>query len=201
MNKIVEDKRTTEYFLVIWVVATFCLPYLPQDIPVISRIIGYLDLKMVTGYAGYMILGYYMVKYSNIEKFISTKLAAVLGILVLAATIICTWLVSAHRNTTVNLTGPLMPSALLLALAVTEIFMNSRITKKNYKLLNKISDNSFGIYLMHRMVEIRLSYKGIHSVMCTPFIAVPVVTVIVLVICYFATSIIRKIPFVGKWMV
>ena len=66
------------------------------------------------------------------------------------------------------------------------------------KVLNYLSQTSFGVYLMHVLLLQVIQSKGINSTIVTPWIAIPLVSLLLLTACSFLVWVIQSIPYVRR---
>lgn len=202
MNKIVESKKIAEYFLAWWVICNFFMNYISNSSRGgIYTIWSNADFNIVTGYAGYMIFGYWLVNYSDIEKKLNKRKLMSILIITIVLAVGYTWGYAWIKGEHINVASPLKIVALILALTVVELVRRSYFPMGVCNILERVSEHSMGIYLLHSIVVIKLSYKGITSVMCTPIIAIPMVTALTFVLCFCVIWLIKKLPYIGKWVV
>ena len=193
------------YFLILWFVVAILNPLL-------NTLVGYQppifllpkNLEEVWLYTGYFVLGFYLSKKSfNFNKLLPIFLI-VSGIVI---TILATDYFSYkhgrfydvfYRYTT--------PNVLMVSIGVFWIIqmLSSKLeTLKpmSCSLLIKLSEASFGIYLMHIMIlnqvniRLHLDANTFH-----PAIGILLTSVCVFIISAVLTHLIRQIPFIGKWV-
>lgn len=213
LNRIVKNKKTAEYFLLLAFIFAFLIPELIAIIAFKSEFVATLvknkletmQLFMVLGFTGYFVLGYYFNKYP-IKKGVETViyLAGFIGIIF---TIIATALSSNlngelitvfYENITVNVAAT--------SIAVFVFFKKhvnpQNLTLKQNKWLQLFSRCSLGVYLTHAFVIDALNLIfGINSLSFNPLISVPLLSFIILVISYSISIALYKIPFIGKWLI
>lgn len=192
-------RRDIEYLLLIYFIFTLIVPLFGNAprLQVISGVAHRLDLKLLGGYMGYFVAGYYLKAFDFQAK--TKKIIYGLGIFGLAVTIGMTWLDSlAWDAPNEKWYLYLTPNVALMAFAVFLFFKERcdgrRIGPKGVELCSRIAQRSFGIYLVHAFFNNRLVSLGLDAVTFTPLISVPLATALVFAASYAAVWLIEKIP-------
>lgn len=210
VKKITENKKLTEYYLLLSFIFVFAVPQIiniMKDftglnvIEQFSELLSNMHLDMLFGYSFYFVSGYYL---SNKEFGRKQRVVIyLLGVAGFILTVLLTALSSRKSGLAVetyylnfNVT------VLLQAVAVFVLFkqMNFKNDKIN-KLMTHFSKYSFGAYLVHIFVISALIAVGINTSICNPLLSVPLVSVIVIVASFLISYILNKIPFINKWVV
>lgn len=207
LRKISEDRKLTEYFLVLWVIFTmvgsFTAPI--QELELFRNFISKFDMKFVYGYSGYFLLGYYLKAYY--KPSVKEKAAIYLtGIAAWLFTIASTWYLSEKVGYyTETYVGAGMLNCLLMAgavfVAAKETIGNIDVHGKAAGFIRKLAGESFGIYLMHTLVfRIFRSLGGIELLgysIWGEFIIIAIIYMVSWLISYS----LKKMAIVGKWVV
>ena len=69
------------------------------------------------------------------------------------------------------------------------------------RFIKTLSQYSFGAYLVHAGVIYLLAKLGLNTLMFSPIISIPVISVIVFVISFAASAILNQIPVLKKYIV
>lgn len=85
----------------------------------------------------------------------------------------------------------------MLIISLFSIANNIFLNKENI-FINKLGELTFGVYLIHFLVEKILLNYGIQSNMVYPIIGVFVVSILIMVISYVISYIISKVPCMRK---
>ena len=160
--------------------------------------------EMVTGYIGFLVLGHYLYEYGLPKKL--ERLTYILGV-----TLIFTgmYLCQAESLRTGNEVQAFYENYTLAGFfwssAVFLFFRNkvSRIrwNEKQEKRICALGGCTFGIYLIHVLVRDVLYRKGIDSMMMdNTVIAILLVIALIFFISWALVFVLRKIPFVKKWL-
>ena len=75
----------------------------------------------------------------------------------------------------------------------------NRLGKRGLAFCLKVSQLSFGMYLVHAFFNSRLVALGLNAVTWTPLVAVPVATALVFLLSFLAAWIMSHIPFLRKY--
>ncbi len=199
------ENSITYYFLGLWFVIAILNPLLNVMVGFQPPIFSLpKNLEETWLYTGYFVLGFYLSRRSfNFNKLLPIFLI-VSGILI---TILATDYFSYkhgrfydvfYRYTTPNVLMVSIGMFLLVQMLSSQLETLKSLSRS---LLIKLSEVSFGIYLMHiiilNQVNIRLHLDAntFH-----PAIGIILTSISVFVISAILTYLIRQIPFVGKWM-
>lgn len=199
------SRRDIEYFLLLFFAFTIVSPAL-SGIPVVQMIssVAYrLDFKMVTGYVGYFMAGYYFKTYDFSPTV--KKLIYAAGTIGFVATIGLTWIDSvAWGAPNEKWYLYFAPNVALMSAGVFLFFKEHvrgiNMKPRTLKIINSISACSFGIYLIHAFINAQFANSGLTAVTGSPFLAAPLISVAIMAIGYFAILLLSKIPFFKKYL-
>lgn len=204
LKRITTDKKLTEYFLVLFFVFQIMLCY-GQDLPgignTVSSILNNIDFTFAIGFVGYFVLGYYLKAYD-----ISKKMEYALYTLGLMLVPLCCYVTTKQSIMNMEYTETfskyLMPNIIIESAAIYTFFVK-RVSKINFsrktvQLFSKLTEYGFGVYLVHALINELVGLTGWTAVTISPFVSVPLLTLIVYGVSLFVTVVIRKIPFIGK---
>lgn len=203
LNQIVKSKAHCEYFILMCMVSTFLLPFfhkLGENFPILSNVIAYIKFPQFNIYICYFVLGYYLDRYVDFT-FIQRKIIYATTIAAIAVMIGYGYFYALTQHVHMAITQPENITVYFFSIGVFVFFKHFFKKGRMYPVVALLAKYSFGIYVLHSYLIIRLSWKGIHATMCNPWIAVPLVTIIVVSICLVASIIIKKAPYVGKWII
>jgi surface polysaccharide O-acyltransferase-like enzyme len=196
-----------EYFLLLFFVVGTCIPFINSSLNKLSifkaRII-YLPVAELSGYIGYYIAGYYFANYK-----IETKIKRciyIFAILSVLFTIIGTSFMSIYKNEPVEgLYGYLLPNTMFVAYGVfiffQEIFDKKIFSWRMEKIILRISKDTFGIYLIHALIIQIFGIIGLNTLIITPIVSIPIISVIVMIISEIGTIIVNKIPIIKGYII
>ena len=183
LRKITEEKRTTEYFIVLFFIFMLLTKYcvkLPFVGSTLDSILNNMDMQFVLGYSGYYVLGYYLRRYP-----LSDKMELMLYI--------C--------GAALLLSGA-APNTIIVAVAIYTLFIKRigkvSFSKKVIHLISVLSEYSFGVYLVHALILNMFEVVGLEPTVLHPLLAMPLITLLAFMITVVIVMLVRKIPKLGK---
>jgi surface polysaccharide O-acyltransferase-like enzyme len=191
--KICSEKEIL-YFLIIWVITIIL------NIPFINNFAPNFNLTYFSGYLGFLILGYYLSKktFKNLKSL--RQISILLFLTGALITIFGTYFLSSrngfysdffHNFLTINV--------LIMAVGFFLYFKNLKINNITViKIRNFISKYSYGIYLVHVLILTILYKIGFNFKLINPFIGIPIISLLCLIISSLTIHYMNKLPF-GKY--
>lgn len=205
LRQITKDRSLTFYFLgVAFFFTVLMMTPLAGVLPNMARIIqGRLNLFFVSGYSVYYVLGYYL-STSQISKRLQGIIYSV-GILSLVMTIFWTRNFSIQRNElTEYLYHYLMPNVFFISVAVfilfSKVISNKTYSTSQKRIIKLISDNCFGVYLIHVFIYDSFFAIGIHPLNFNPLISIPAITMMTFVTSFSLIYIISRLQIAKKYI-
>lgn len=199
LNKLVKalNKKELLYLLIIG----FATTSLIKDITLFTninftRLIEPYKVFTFSTYIFYFILGYYLKKYKPSNKKINIAMLIISTILLVV--------VSLYSNEMSIKTGEHLqyagPESIISVLFIISLFSvaGDVLGKRQNKIVTKLGELTFGVYLIHFWVEKTLLKYGIHANIMSPIVGCILVSILVMVISYIISYIISKIPYVRK---
>jgi len=200
LRKITEDKKLTEYFLLLAFVFALMTPFADlffANQPFKTRIVGKMHLQMVLGYQFYYVVGFYLGKYGLRRRHEITVFAlGAIGFLFMVAGTRHMAIKNADAYT--HCYAHLLPGTAFYTMAVFMAFKNTRL-KLNAKAKNAVSllaKLSFGIYLVHLFVLRQM----LADVWANPAVDIPYKTIVVFTASAVIVFVISKIPVLNKYI-
>lgn len=182
--------RDIEIFLLLWFVSMIVLnKRFTDEIPNI-------DLTFFSGYAGYLVLGYYL----NKKNFSFPQWIMVIALIALTViTALMTQYLTANNNKLDTLAyNYVFPTTALMAAALFILIKNRVGNKKQLpKYIALIDNYSFGIYLVH-IIPLNYVHPIISKYVSTLWV-VPLATGSTLILSIGIIYLLRKIPY-GKYV-
>lgn len=204
LRKITEEKRMSEYFILLFFIFMLLTKYcvkLPFVGPTFDSMLNSMGMKFVLGYSGYYVLGYYLRRYplSNKMELMLYVCGFVLLLSGAAANTICSVRENAYTE---RFTGYTNPNTIIVAATIYTLF-TKRISKVRFPekvthLLSMLSEYSFGVYLVHALILSVFAAVGLQPTILHPVLAMPLITLLAFMITVVIVMIIRKIPKLGK---
>ena len=218
-------KKQLETFMVLSFIFTnvipmlLCFPFIKQF--EFDNVYDYLHLSTVSGYAGLYVGGQYMVRYPFRKK-VRTFIYAmgILGYLLMAGCNL--WLSVRNDKPTKAFLDADNAASVMVAYALFTFFQHvvSKVEfkEKAIKIIKWLSARSFGAYLCHVLVMRCFQYFGIQVihfdpkiarvdlthlpyVHFPPLIAIPLLTLLVVIGSFGVSFIVSKIPVLKKYVV
>ena len=168
----------------------------------LSLYVNNLNLKLVLGYVGYYVLGYYLKAYSLSRP--AEYLIYVLGILGAAVTVGGTAWLSQQRGMLVQtLYNYDSPNIALMSAAVFVFFryvLGVSEERSRRQRVSGVAKISFGIYLVHVFFLILLRHFGITALSFVPALSVPVLLAAAFLGSFTVAWHLSKLPLAGKYL-
>ena len=168
----------------------------------LSLYVNNLNLKLVLGYVGYYVLGYYLKAYTLSRP--AEYLIYVLGILGAAVTVGGTAWLSQQRGMLVQtLYNYDSPNIALMSAAVFVFFryvLGVSEERSRRQRVSGVAKISFGIYLVHVFFLILLRHFGITALSFVPALSVPVLSAAVFLGSFTVAWPLSKLPLAGKYL-
>lgn len=199
------EKKVIEYFLIVFFVLQICSETV-RALTLNDELHYILDLgkvEMACGYIGYFVLGYYLAHIGIGEKL--KKIIYVLFVPAILANVVLGCLLAWRVNEPV---GKIYDSfgvftfiiVLALFLFVSEKGKKARFGTKSSKFIKEISADTLGVYVMHIGLMEFAKELGIHSMMIPNIVGIPLYAIVCFAICVIVSAILRRIPFVGRFL-
>jgi surface polysaccharide O-acyltransferase-like enzyme len=203
LRKIAQDKKLTEYFLILFVVSQFVTNYavaIPKVGEIISTVLGITYFHFTLGYAGYFLLGYYLYRYGVPEKW--EKPLYALGIMLVVFSAVATTLHSRYEGAPNAWFSTYQMPNIIIESAALYTFFVKRVSKLQFSqrcraFFAQMTELGFGVYLVHALIIDLIALTGL-TVKILPVLTVPLLTAVVLMLSLILTKLIRSIPRVGK---
>lgn len=198
-------KRQIEYIIILFFAVHICNQTI-QALTVTDElhyILRILDVELICSYVGYFILGYYLAHVG-----ISTGLKKILYIAFVPA-VICNVILGNYLARRIGVpTAAIYDSFGLFTFVVVVslfVFAGDKLKKESYGktgnfLVKELAADMLGVYVMHIGVIEVLEILGIHSMMMNNVIAIPLLAIICFTVCIVFSSLLRRIPFVGRYI-
>lgn len=218
LKKITEDKKITEYYLLISFISTGVIPFFLLALKAADQLLGTetfyspafalwdnVYFNFAVGFSFYYVFGYYLHTYDIGKK--KTNLLCVLGILGFISSIVLNIAYSRFKNEPDE--SFISNTLVTVMFEVVGIFIFVRNNAKEpgtpdffSKLIKEISRCSLGIYLIHPFVlETICKLFDLYNENISPLITFPITYLITLVFSYAFSYLLHKIPVCAKYLV
>lgn len=166
---------------------------------VISIFIQKMGMGMENSYIGYFLLGYYLNNY-KLKKF-SFYFIEVLGFLSILITLYLTFRISHSSPMDERFYYYLQPGIYLYSSSIFILAQKVDIKSPWVQLIvQELASKSFGIYLVH-MIFVLIFWSGERGTFIYYNTELFLRTIVVLVLSYICTSLLKNIPIINKWIV
>ncbi len=199
------ERRNLEYFLTLFFILQILSRTIRAAVPSVylEYVLNTLQVDLVCGYVGYFVLGYYVScvgipsKYHKIIYW-SVFPAAILNVVLGNG-------LSLRAGTPLGEiydSFGLFTFCIVLAcfLFFTEVVSRVRFSGKAETFITEISRGTMGAYVMHVGLMEVLKPHGIHSMMLPNIVGIPIYAFLCFAFCLAVASILRRVPFVGKYI-
>ena len=151
-------------------------------------------------YMGFLFVGWFLTHHITITKKIRIS-AFIVFLLTVIYAVFTVYLKSiGAKSTDQSIYNYMSYNTIIQAASLFILIKNTSVKNKILNSINKeISNYSFGIYLVHIMIIGILYNHGIFWKMANPFISIPIIFTLVLLISYIIIYLLRKIPY-GKYI-
>ena len=152
-----------------------------------------------TYYLGYFIIGHIIIKYyDRIKRNKNNKLLLITTIISFIIVIILTYFISINNGKHFTKLLTYSNALIMIASLSSFIYLYFNIKDKEYMIISKLSNLSFGIYLFHAIIldfiMKLLPYQNIYS-----YIGIPVILIIVVFITSVIVNILKK-TYVSRYL-
>ncbi len=210
LRKIVQDKKLTVYFLILAFIfavvienAIYLLGVFSAEAYALSQIvINNAHFHFVLGYPVYFVLGYYFNTYEISKK--AERWIYILGIISFIACPVTSILFSLDIHEPASpflITASFFKSMFVFTLVKNKLSAKP-VFQKESKLIQSLSNYTFGAYLVHDIVINGLSYVfHLRTDTFDPLFSIPFIAAIVAILSYASSAILNHIPFIKKHLV
>ena len=205
LQAIAGDRRLTRQLLWVSLVIGALVPWLadlaalcfPEWSGVMASVKNSLHFTFFFDLLGVVLLGHVLNTGSLTGK--QRHLLYALGILGAAVTVPLTLWAGARTGSGNALFGQLTAPTTLCTAAAVFVFAKYNLTRLP-KMVDWAASHSFGVYLSHVLILELLQERGIHVLLADPIWTVPALSAAVFVIALGLTTILRRVPVVGKYL-
>lgn len=198
-------KRQLAYIILLWMILSLGVDqfnYIMKSLNMSITLDWY--FPMITSWAGYFFLGYFLYNYDLKEKYEITLI--IIGFITLFVSSVLNLLLSWHLNTQFNAFIPQNGfTACISSISVFLLFKRIGESKKNNKasvILTCFSDKVFGIYLIHVLINsVIFHIMEVKIDFINPVVSIPILSVIVFFISYVLVWGLKRIRFIRKTVV
>jgi len=193
------SEKLIVYFILLWlIVMLISQPYLVRYNPQI-------DLHYISGYIGYLVLGYYLAT-KQFPAWLNARWFGLIFLLSLIVIVAGTYITCiSTKGLTTLFYEPISPMIVLLSGSIFMVFRLSavRLSPKIKKFTNFAGAYTYGIYLSHAFIlnilgdpdyHLNIDYK-----LCTPLVSIPFTALVCYGLSLLLVWLLSKLP-LGKWV-
>lgn len=190
-------QQDLHYFLLLWIYASFGT----KLIQFLAHISIPIELSFVSNYIGYFVLGYYLHIYEISKKW--RKILYFSAIVGLICTFFFTYLSTLHNGNVEMFWYEYFSPNVGISSVGLFVFFRSFFQNKEQKLsflFDQINKASLGIYILHYFLLGNFLYRIFPHIVSHvhPLIAIPIDTLITLIISLLITRSLQQLPIVKK---
>lgn len=193
LNKILSKmnkRQVAIMYLTIFIICNICM--------IVPSIASYFTLLC---YIGYFMLGDTLYRHTKDLKFKHMNwLLIAIFITTIVLDIIFSYYISIEYDAFINIFFSYRESFIILASTCFFIYVMNNYKNEENKIVSKLSEYSFGIYLIHGIfLDIVKSTFSIYLV--NSFIGIPLFSMIIFILSYISIHYLKKIPVVNKYLI
>lgn len=170
---------------------------------VVQNVLYFVDVEMISSYVAYFILGYYLYHYPVTEK--QERWIYALGVVAaVLAVVVSSWASIRNGGPSAAAFDSFSLFTFLVSVAIY-VFFQKKICKLEWgragsRIIQELSANTFGVYLLHLWVIEYLQIRGFDSMTVDSMVGIPLLTVVCYLICNVVIALVRRIPFIGRYV-
>ncbi len=201
------NRGALKFFLAASYLYAFLIPnilMIPGLYAIFGDYVNRLSLQFISGYTFYYVAGAYIATedFSDLQK----KIIYALGIIGFLGTVITTTayvLIAQFPNSEYHeyYTAGIPLFSLAVFLFFREKFAAVNPDTRIMKVVMWLSKLSFGVYMAHDFGLIVFKKIGLTPMICTPFVSMPLLTVLDLIITLLIVWVVSLIPGLKKWVI
>ncbi|MDD6275437.1 MAG: acyltransferase family protein [Clostridia bacterium] len=204
VRKLCEDIKTERYFIILSCIPLFYnLLTIFISPPSLQYVFENLSMNLVMGYTVYFVVGHYAATYDINKK--RRIIIYILAAVSLVFTAVYAWHLKITDRSTETVYKYLLPNIFFPSLAIFLLFKYGfskvQFSDRAIKIISGVSSLTFGIYLSHMLVVYALNLLNINVLSFNTVISAPVLTIAIFIISMGITFVLKKIPFVNKYIV
>lgn len=200
----IADKTLLEYTLLLSFLFAFLLPYFAwfMEWHALTEMLDLLKIRAIGGYLGYYLAGYYLTRHTPDRS--KRILIYVLSIIALFTTAFLTQANSEFHGVAVDQFYHLLsPAIAIWSVAVFLLLYHLKfgiVSPATERVFYNLSAVSFAAFIVHDFFFRLIGAIGITAASLTPFITVPLFCGLVFCISLLVGLVLKRIPFLGKYL-
>lgn len=214
LRKITADINAEKYFLALAFLFTILFPFIllimeetGMDSAVYSAVSGLnssVCFSLAIGYSFYFVLGHYINRISINRR--GEYTIYILGILGFLSTFVLSQTASSRADTPLQTYYEYTTLNVFFEALSVFTFAKCRLSRwlrgeRVNAVIRKLSQYSFGVYLIHPFFIDLLAEHGLYTLRFTAALSVPAITAVVFILSLISSAILNHIPIVKKYLV
>ncbi len=207
LRLILKDKLLTKYYLVLCIIFIFLfntINLFPSLSNILSKTINRMDIKLMSGFSSYFVLGYVLSTNNISKKF--RRIVYIMGIFSLFLTIFINGYISYKLNVPGmwmydNLSLNVFMMTISIFIFIMYNFKNIKMSLFFSKIIYILGKYSFGVYIIHIFLLSHMIHLGVSPFFCHPIISIPITSFIIFIISYIIIYFIGKVPIMNKYII
>lgn len=198
------DGQYVKYYIVLFICAGILKPtillFLTEEYSFYISLLKKIPIELMS-YSGYVLLGYYLTNI-NQKKYKPTLMLAAFCLVSVISAIICQLYAVSQGKSVGILYSYTTVTTFIESVTLLLFFKNikAEFSDRAKKFILSLSSLTFGVYLFHPFVMDQLDGKlSLNSLTFSPILSIPVITVLIVLICFAVTFVMGKIPVVKKF--
>lgn len=187
------------FFSAVPFVSSWSIPMFPGYVAYISK---YMEVYFFAGYLFYFILGYYIVSHKISQKV--KKYIYGLSLLSFIYSVVVLTIINPLFNKEIGVLNYVNPNIVFMSIGIfiffTDVVSKHKFSEKFSKMTATLSGLTYGIYLIHVLILRVLNNLGVSLSFCPKSISTLIVSVVTFVSAAVIIYVMKKIPFIGKYL-
>lgn len=212
IRQFVVSPKLLKYYLLLGFIFGYAVPqvvYMAKDFTsgniqktflAVNTLISDMNIRVVVGFAYIFVLGYFLANTEFTKK--QRKFIYLLGAGGFLVSVLFNAAAGWKLNTnSTNYLQTFTVNVLLEAVSVFVFFKYRKFDKEKLNaVMSKLSQYSFGAYLVHILVMSVYKFWGFNAVAFNPVFCIPVLTLATVTVAFLISFVLNKIPIVNKWI-
>ena len=166
----------------------------------VNTFISDMNVRVVIGFVYIFVLGYFLAQTEFTKR--QRKIIYLLGVCGFLVSVLFNAAAGWRLNT--NSTNYLQTFTINVLLESVSVFVFFKYRSFNKEKVNvfvsKLSQYSFGAYLVHILVMSVYKFWGFNAVAFNPVFCIPVLTLATVTVSFVISFLLNKIPFINRWI-
>lgn len=189
------SEKEVRIFLIIWAISILL------QFPLLNNYFPAIDFTHISGYLGYLVLGYYLTKYSSkISEMKSIYLIAFYVFSFIITAFGTFYLTSYSSNFSDEFYKYITPNILIMSVSIFVFFKNTFSQYKVSIIINYLDKYSYEIFLSHiPVLQLVKKYLSQYFTETTPLFTIPITVITCISLSFFIVFLLNKTTY-GKYI-